>query len=898
MEPTRQSNLASALPVAALAMLTAQALAQPGPGVDVRVDWAEFLGRHDIVWETLPERFERFDHGIWHGNGLLGTVIYKEGKNRLRWELGRSDVTTHRRDNSRLLIGGMGLETVGEIKGGSARLDLWNAESSGTMETSRGRITFRTFIHSIELITVVEIECSEGERDAKLKWLPWPCIDTRNGRRFKDPPNPSPSSSKDGEVNLHLQPRYAGGAFATAWQEVSLGEGKRRLYTSISDTFPGKGADKNAVESVREAVDGNTDDLRESHRRWWHAYYPKSFVSVPDSKIEGFYWIQIHKLACATRADRPVMDLLGPWFRKTGWPRIWWNLNIQTAYLSVYTANHLEIGESMTRMLDRNRGNFVRNAKEIWKVDDCATVPHTTCYEGLRGDGTCAPDKYINPGDFTWALHNYYLQYRYSMDHALVTDQKQHAFYPLLRGSVNLYLHLLKEGDDGRLHLPGMHSPEYGHDSDNNYNLSLLRWACQTLLALDARYKLNDPLVPKWRNVLAKLVNYPTDEHGLRVGATLAATRSHRHWSHMLMMHPLRIMNWEQVENRELMRKSVDFWQEVGGGRGLKSWSHAAAVSLYAGMGDGDKALEHLNKHHDNRRFVMPNGMYIEGAPVIECALITGRSLHDMMLQSWGDTIRVFPAMPGAWKDAVFHDLRTEGAFLVSAERRGGLTRWVRIKSLAGEPCRVRPSLGAPVRLVRNGVAVPLAPAADGAYDIPLARGDEVLLCSGPGLPRVVVAPLPAARETWNVWGCKRGDPAAAGPPSRRKLTRVLSSGKRASASSRWSGGYGPDRAFDDDEGTRWGAAPGSRSGWLAVDLGEPTAIGRVAIHEVEFPRTEEFAVEYLDDDTWRALVRGKTVAGRKTFSFPKVSARHVRLNILKASGVPTLEEFRVLAPE
>jgi len=436
--------------------------------VKVNVDWAAFLGRHDIVWETLPERF---DHGVWHGNGLLGTVIYQEGKSRLRWELGRSDITTHRRDNSRLLIGGMGLDTVGDIKGGTARLDLWNAESEVVVETTKGEIKFRTFIHAVDMIIIIEAEFSDGENEAEFKWLPLPCVDTRNGSKFGDPPNPQAILSQNGDISVCLQPRFAGGEFATAWKEVAVGENKRRLYISIVDTFPSKGAVKNAVESIRKAVSQKTEDLRSSHRDWWHAYYPKSFVTVPDAKIEGFYWIQMHKLACATRQGRPVMDLLGPWFRKTSWPRIWWNLNIQTAYLSVYTANHLEIGESMTRMMDRNRKNFYKNAKDIYKVENCATVSHTTCYEGLRGNGTCAPEKYINPGDFTWALHNYYLQYRYSMDHSMVTDQKKHAFYPLLRDSVNLYLHLMTKEADGKWHLPSMHSPEYGHDSDNNYNL-------------------------------------------------------------------------------------------------------------------------------------------------------------------------------------------------------------------------------------------------------------------------------------------------------------------------------------------------------------------------------------------------------------------------------------------
>ena len=73
-------------------------------------------------------------------------MIYRDGENRLRWEMGRADVTEHRRDNNRLPIGGLVLETVGKIQDGTMRLDLWNAEVRGTVTTDQGTLQFRTFI--------------------------------------------------------------------------------------------------------------------------------------------------------------------------------------------------------------------------------------------------------------------------------------------------------------------------------------------------------------------------------------------------------------------------------------------------------------------------------------------------------------------------------------------------------------------------------------------------------------------------------------------------------------------------------------------------------------------------------------------------------------------------------
>jgi|GEM_PF-3793399 len=52
-------------------------------------------------------------------------------------------------------------------------------------------------------------------------------------------------------------------------------------------------------------------------------------------------------------------------------------------------------------------------------------------------------------------------------------------------------------------------------------------------------------------------------------------------------------------------------------------------------------------------------------------------AVHEMLLQSWSPTpgkldsevVRVFPAVPDAWRDVEFNDLRAEGGYRVSATR-------------------------------------------------------------------------------------------------------------------------------------------------------------------------------------------------------------------------------------
>jgi hypothetical protein len=125
-----------------------------------------------------------------------------------------------------------------------------------------------------------------------------------------------------------------------------------------------------------------------------------------------------------------------------------------------------------------------------------------------------------------------------------------------------------------------------------------------------------------------------------------------------------------------------------------------------------------------------------------------------MLLQSWGDKIRVFGAMPKEWPEAVFHDLRAEGAFLVSAGWKNGKTEWLRIKSLAGEPCRVATDLPDGSVLISTQPECAAKKIADGLLEINLAKGQEVLLRrTATVVPEV--KPLPAGDGASNFYGVK-----------------------------------------------------------------------------------------------------------------------------------------------
>jgi alpha-L-fucosidase 2 len=738
--------------------------AAPGSGVRVAHDaWQRVLTDADMVWQRMPRTWYE---GPFLGNAYLGSGIYAEpgGANAIRFNVQHSEVQDHRPEFgslfglARLPIGWFTLEPVGTTTAVDWRLRLHDAELTGTVTTSAGTLRLRALVHNTRSLLVVEVTPSGGESGFRWAFHPAEAVSPRIA--FKTPPdgytgNPPAETGTDGAVSVAVQPLLSGGQHVTAWQEADRGGQGRTLYATVAHSYPRDTARDRAVRAIRSAAALPYDVLAPDHRAWWHGYYRKSFLSVPDARLQRFYWIQLYKAASAARRDAPVMATSGPWLDPTPWPATWWNLNVQLEYWLIHGSNHLEL-DAVTRALSEFRENLSNQLEERYRGDS-AGIPRTTDIHLLNGasatnggfavgiPGQDPPTPEV--GNLTWALHNVWLSYRHTMDESILRD----VVFPLLRKAVNYYLHFLTPDGDGRLHLPATFSPEYGVDApDTNYDLMLLRWGCRTLLDSARVLGVDDELAPRWREVLARLTPYPTDGNGFMIGAGVPFAKSHRHYSHMLAVYPLYEITWEQPENRALIETSLNHW--VGFEDALQGYTFTGAASTSAQMLRGDDALKYLGELMT--RFIQANTMYKESGPVIETPLSAAQSLHDMVCQSWGGVIRAFPALPTAWSDLAVHDFRTQGAFLLSAAREGGRTRWVRLLSEAGAPCAVRHSIPGEIE-VRDtgGKRLRYEDLGGGTIRIPLRRGEQAVITARGDRPDPLIAPVAPGDPAAPRWG-------------------------------------------------------------------------------------------------------------------------------------------------
>ncbi|MFI1032558.1 glycosyl hydrolase family 95 catalytic domain-containing protein [Streptomyces sp. NPDC020951] len=754
----RRAVIGTALGGAAVAALpgTAEAAAATGTAHDRRPwklrdsmtsdqSWNRFLRDQDLLWSTLPTRWYE---GPFLGDGLLGSMIYQEpGVHQIRFTVQHGRVQDHRPEfgsgwgTCRLPVGHLTLEPVGAVTAVDWRLSLWNAELTGTVTTTAGALTLSALIHDEVLAVRVT-----AQGDEQVVWTFHP-EDAVSPRQISEAPpagytaNPpwTTRTTADGTEQV-LQPLVGGGQTATSYRRTG-----DELLLSVGHSSPsGTAAEADSLRNLRRAASYGA--LRRRHTRWWHAFYPKSFVSFPDQRLQSFHWIQLYKVASASRADGPVMATCGPWLEPTPWPAVWWNLNIQLEYWLVHGSNHLEL-DALATTLRQSQEQLIANVPAAYRTDSSGVGRSSDMFAN-RSVGR--PGTGAETGDLAWALHNVWLSYRHSMDRALLRD----TIYPVLRRTINYYLHFLTPGSDGRLHLPSTLSPEYPvvPPQDTNYDLALIRWGCQTLIESAELLGIDDELTPRWQEVLAKLTPYPVDDNGFMIGADTPYAQSHRHYSHLLMVYPLYLVNWDQPESRELITKSVEHWHALTGAH--RGYSYTGAASLYAMTGDGDTAIAYLRKFFDTgtRYPCRPNTHYTEAGPVIETPLSASQSLHDMFCQSWGGVLRVFPAVPAAWADVTLHDFRTQGAFLVSAVRKAGATRFIRIRSLAGEPLKLRHGLtGRVTAVLDDGTPARTHDLGDGTLAIDLPRGREVLVHPG-SRPDLVIAPV-AVSEPGPAWG-------------------------------------------------------------------------------------------------------------------------------------------------
>jgi hypothetical protein len=667
-----------------------------------KINWKELVSKQDLTWNNNVD--SSFFNGAFIGDGIQGAMIMQDTKNPngLRMLLSHYKAISHsiipklEFCDSKLYAGNIIIAPVGKQTNQTMRMNLYDGEASGTINTENGSIVWRAFAERKNNVFVVELKGTNGEKAAKLgvreEWgiTPRFYIRKQNISDYAEYLPPKPELTKQNSIDLVINKMKKLGAHVLASKLITKADDTQILYLAIGTSdnadvdIAATEATTDAVARVQAAVNEGYVAITKRHQEWWHKYMQSSYLEIKDDPYwQKIWYIQLYKFACSSSEKSDlIMDTQGAWIWGSAWAAIWWNLNVQLSYIPMFTANKLDVGKSYITCIDRmyKSGALSKNAK-----GKGIYIGRLSTYDGI---GTFGDEL----GNLPWLLQLYWRYWKYSGDDAIGKS-----LFPMLKDNAEFLITRLQKGADGKYHLDPSRSPEYEDVSkiplspDANYGLMSVSWVFQTLLTMDKELKFNDPKRKDWQEKLDNLAAFPTNENGYMVNADMGFDGGHRHASHLMSIYPYHTVNPEQGQNaRELIEKSTNRWYNLTEANGYAGFSFTKACMIYATLGNGDKALATIESMKQ-KKLMQPNTMYFEsGGAVIETPLSLVESIDYMLLQSWNGIIRIFPAVPEKWKNIAFNDFRAQGAFLVSAKFENNTISNVLVRSEKGKTCIIK----------------------------------------------------------------------------------------------------------------------------------------------------------------------------------------------------------------
>ena len=734
----------------------------------------EFLQNHDPVYTRAPAEWER---GAPMANSLISAMAWGDSCLKVTlargdiWEMRRfhpdpdqfhwSCFTKRLEENQgraknlkgivqtaedfgpvpqNLPIGRFEVRLKGhEILDYKMRLHLYDAFTSGRITTESGGINWKCHVSAKHPLIIFNYRViGDEEPSIRFRFASTPDefmdehknlknrfmgLNRGNDRKnlpevshiFRDWGYPEPEEKDVDDIHTFCQTLPDNGNYSVAYRTIHISPNEKTLVIAITNDSEHGRAEEEAWRLLKEYSTDNALVMEwQEHIRWWHNFYPASFFTLNDTKLEALYWINIYKLGCLTRQDGMAMPMSGLWIPDNSLPP-WgntyiWNTQQEMPFYATYVGNRLDTQKTTYQLLIDHRDEMRHIGEDFFGIPGGEYLVHLTDYKLGCPNYTADHFQAVSGPWMMQMMWNYYL---FSLD----TEFMKEHVYPMMKAQCRTLMGILEMGDDGRLHFPWSMSAEYppggGHlassmirfGPDAVSDLSYTRWICETLLKAMNLLGIEDEEAPQWKYTLENLAEFTFDDFGaLRVRADMPLSDSHRHLSHLFPITQTHQITPETEEGRKIIHNCIHALQAAGTGEWM-GWTFPETGKIAQLIHDAPMAYELIREYAD--KFVLENTLDTNGSRdnraftyhvgfglTIDSDGMFNEALQNFAVSSRNGTAYVFDCVPKELTDMSFYHFRSEGAFLLSGRRTNGKNIFLSVEPEAGGTFRLVSGFG------------------------------------------------------------------------------------------------------------------------------------------------------------------------------------------------------------
>jgi hypothetical protein len=458
-----------------------------------------------------------------------------------------------------------------------------------------------------------------------------------------------------------------------------------RLVCATAGNFKSNDCPYTAISKVKEfAAPQRLRELEKQHREWWKSYWEKSFVSIPDSAVEGQYYLSLYGTASASRDPDFPPGLFGTWItqEQPAWAGDYHlNYNYQAPFYALYSANRLEQAEPYCHPLLAFIPQGKYYSEKVTGIADGILLPvgigplgiETTLWTPLmeqyrkewKDAGNIENDGMFwgQKSNASYAVANLSMHFYHTWDREFARK-----VYPFVRAATVFWEKYLVY-EDGR-YVDCNDAIHEGTVGDKNplLSLGLIKQTMRTATDMSALLGEDAGRREKWMHIHDHISHYPVFE---RNGKTVFRyTEAGIEWVNGNTLGIQHIYPGGAIgldSDPELLAVAMNTMQEMQrwiDGNGSNSFFPAAVRIGY----DPDSILYHLGRYV---KHTFPNGFQLDNPHGVENLSTVPNTVNEMLCMGHGDIVRLFPVWPRD-RDASFHQIRVEGAFLVSAKLANG----------------------------------------------------------------------------------------------------------------------------------------------------------------------------------------------------------------------------------